>query len=64
MKKLLLTSVLMLSGCASLPPGLQMTDEERVSCEAEGCSVWTMAELRKLISVAFSKGYTAGKGSP
>ena len=52
----------MLSGCASLP-GVQMTDAERKACEAEGCSVWTMAELRKLISVAFSKGYTAGKGS-
>ena len=54
---------LALSGCASLPPGVQMTDAERVACEAEGCSVWTVQELRKLIGAAMLKGYQAGKGS-
>ncbi len=62
MKKLLLTSVLMLSGCASLP-GVQMTDAERKACEAEGCSVWTRAELEQLVRAAMLKGYQAGKGS-
>ncbi len=63
MKKLLLTSVLMLSGCASLPPGVQMTDAERAACESQACSVWTVDELRKLISISIKKGYEAGKGS-
>ena len=54
---------LLLSGCASLPPGVQMTESERVACAAETCTVWTMAELRKLISVAIKRGYEAGKGS-
>ena len=62
MKKLLLTSVLMLSGCASLP-GVQMSAAERAACESQACSVWTVDELRKLISISIKKGYEAGKGS-
>lgn len=62
MKAMFLTLAL-LSGCASLPAGVKMTDAERAACEAEGCSVWTMAELRKLIGAAMAKGYQAGKGS-
>ena len=62
MKTLLLLSML-LSGCASLPPGVEMTDDERAACEAQGCTVWTMDELRKLIGMAMRKGYEAGKKS-
>ena len=62
MKTLLLLSAL-LSGCASLPPGVEMTDDERAACEAQGCTVWTMDELRKLIGMAMRKGYEAGKKS-
>jgi starvation-inducible outer membrane lipoprotein len=62
MKKLILICVL-LSGCASLPPGVQMTDAERAACESQACSVWTVDELRKLISISIKKGYEAGKGS-
>ena len=62
MKTLLLLSML-LSGCASLPPGVEMTDDERAACEASGCTVWTMDELRKLIGMAMRKGYEAGKKS-
>lgn len=54
--------ILFLSGCASLP-GVQITDDERKACEAEGCSVWTRAELEKLVRAAMLKGYKAGKGS-
>ncbi len=61
MKKLILICVL-LSGCASLP-GVQMTDAERAACESQSCSVWTVDELRKLISISIQKGYEAGKGS-
>ncbi len=52
----------MLSGCASLP-GVQMTDAERAVCAEKGCSVWTVDELRKLISISIQRGYAAGKGS-
>ena len=62
MKTLLLLSAL-LCGCASLPPGVEMTDDERAACEAQGCTVWTMGELRKLIGMAMRKGYEAGKKS-
>lgn len=62
MKTLLLLSAL-LTGCASLPPGVEMTDDERAACEAQGCTVWTMDELRKLIGMAMRKGYEAGKKS-
>lgn len=61
MKKLILICVL-LSGCASLS-GVQMTDAERAACESQACSVWTVDELRKLISISIKKGYQAGKGS-
>ena len=54
---------LILTGCASLPPGVEMTDDERAACEASGCTVWTMDELRKLIGMAMRKGYEAGKKS-
>jgi starvation-inducible outer membrane lipoprotein len=53
----------LLSGCASLPAGVEMTESERVACAAEGCSVWTLAELRKLITLSMQKGYASGKGS-
>ena len=62
MKTLLLLSML-LSGCASLPSGVEMTDDERAACEAQGCTVWTMDELRKLIGIAMQKGYAAGRQS-
>ena len=61
MKKLILICVL-LSGCASLS-GVQMTDAERAACAASGCSVWTEAELRKLIGIAMQRGYAAGRKS-
>ena len=62
METLLLLSML-LSDCASLPSGVEMTDDERAACEAQGCTVWTMDELRKLIGMAMRKGYEAGKKS-
>ena len=45
------------------PSGVEMTDDERAACEASGCTVWTMDELRKLIGMAMRKGYEAGKKS-
>lgn len=61
--KAMFLSLALLSGCSILPAGVEMTESERVACAASGCSVWTLEELRKLISVAIQKGYAAGKGS-
>jgi len=55
-------ALLFLSGCASLP-GLQITDAERVACEAQGCTAWTRAELEQLIRLAIQRGYVAGRQS-
>lgn len=55
--------VVLLSGCASLPAGVKMSDDERKACEAETCSVWTVQELRKLITKALQQGYAAGRNS-
>ena len=52
----------LLSGCSSLP-GVQISDNERKACEAEGCSVWTDRELERLAKSFFQKGYTAGMKS-
>ena len=38
-----LLAIVILSGCASLPDGVQMTDEERTACAASGCAVFTEA---------------------
>jgi len=52
----------LLSGCASLPEGVAMTDDERKSCTAsQDCTVWTVAELQKLIRSAMQRGFESGK---
>jgi len=52
---------LVLTGCASLPQGVQMTDGERTACAAQGCSVWTREELEKLIGLSALRGFEAGR---
>jgi len=54
--------LVLLAGCASLPEGVAMTDDERKACAAsQDCSVWTVAELQKLIRAAIQRGFDAGK---
>ena len=54
--------LILLVGCASLPEGVAMTDDERKACTAtQDCSVWTVAELQKLIRSAMQRGFDAGK---
>jgi hypothetical protein len=55
--------VIFLSGCASTPTCVQMTDAERAACEQHTCSVWTLVELRRLIGIALKQGYDAGRKS-
>ena len=54
---------LILTGCASLPDGVQMTDEERTACAASGCAVFTEAELRVFAAEFFKRGDLAGRKS-
>ena len=54
--------LVLLAGCTSLPEGVAMTDDERKACTAtQDCTVWTVAELQKLIRAAISRGVEAGK---
>ena len=59
MRYILIT--LMLSGCASLPQGVEMTDDERKACAEAGCTVWTRAELEQLVGMAMQRGFHAGR---
>lgn len=49
--------VLLLAGCAT---GVTMTDAEQAACKEQGCSAWTMHELRSLAARAFQAGHAAG----
>jgi hypothetical protein len=52
---------ILLSGCASLPEGVQMTDEERKVCAAEGCGVFTLNELRAFGAEMMRRGFLEGQ---
>lgn len=54
---------LLLAGCATVPPGVTMSDDEAKACKEQSCTVWTMEELRALAQAIFRKGYEAGKRS-
>jgi hypothetical protein len=54
---------LLLTGCASLPEGVVMSEDERKACAESGCSVWTMAEIQRLIGIALKRGFDAGRKS-
>lgn len=61
--KTALLAIVILTGCASPPEGVVMTEDERKACAAHGCSVWTLAELQQLIGRALRRGFEAGKKS-
>lgn len=52
---------LLATGCASLPEGVQMTDEERKVCAAEGCGVFTLNELRAFGTEMMRRGFIEGQ---
>ena len=54
--------ILALTGCATLAR-VEISDEERAACEAEGCSVWTRGDLEQLVREAMRRGYLAGQKS-
>ena len=50
---------LLLVGCPT-PKVVAISDAEREVCEAQGCTVWTPAELEALLRRAWQGGYQAG----
>ena len=63
MKMLSILLPLVLAGCASLPAGVTMTQQEAAACAAQGCTVWTDAELQGLAMQVFREGFTRGAQS-
>lgn len=55
--------MVLLTGCASMPQGVEMTEDERAACAAAGCTVWALEELQRLVGIAMQKGYAAGRQS-
>lgn len=53
--------IALLAGCASTPPGVTMSDEERAACAEQGCTVWTEAELSALAQALFMRGAAAAQ---
>lgn len=60
MKTLAAILVLLLAGCAT---GVKMSDAEAEACRAQGCTVWTEAELEQLAHKFFREGYMRGAQS-
>lgn len=56
MKALILSAAVLLCGCAALPEGVQMSDEEREACKAHGCTVWTEEELQQVFIEGVKRG--------
>lgn len=56
-------AIFFLTGCASLPAGVEMTEEDRAACAAAGCTVWTRAELEQLVGMAAQRGFQAGRAA-
>ena len=52
--------ILTLTGCATLK-GVEISDDERAACEADGCTVWTRGELEELVREAMMRGYQAAQ---
>ena len=65
MRLLLILAPLVLAGCASLPAGVTMTEDERAACAAapDGCTVWSQQELRGLAMQFFREGFARGAQS-
>ena len=61
--KAALLCLLLLTGCASIPAGVQIDDDEAKACEQAGCRVWTEAEFRELMNRVWKIGYEAGRKS-
>jgi PBP1b-binding outer membrane lipoprotein LpoB len=61
--KTAIIAIVLLSGCASLPDGVEMTEEERKACAEQTCTVWTRAELEHLARTMLQRGYQAGRQS-
>lgn len=62
MKTVIILAALFCSGCAGLPAGVTMDDQERAACAAEGCTVWTVRELQILSRMVVQQTCRRGTG--
>jgi hypothetical protein len=51
--------LVLLASCSSIK-GVTISEQERAVCETTGCSVWTLDEIRALVSRAFRAGHAVG----
>lgn len=56
---LCIPAFVLLAACAN---GVSMSDEERIACRTDGCTVWTPGELQELANRAARAGYRQGWG--
>lgn len=61
--KAFIFAVLLLAGCTTTPPGVDISEEEAELCKNYGCSVWTRMELEELARTLWKRGYDAGRKS-
>lgn len=48
---------------APMIPGVEIKDEERAICQANGCTVWSNQQLENVARHFYREGYTAGSKS-
>ena len=58
--KTVLLSVLLLTGCTTLPEGVKMTEAEAKECKEFGCAVWTQQDFDSVLRYVFGEGVKAG----
>jgi len=58
--KTVLLSVLLLTGCTTLPEGVKMTETEIKECKEFGCAVWTQQDFNAVLRYVFGEGVKAG----
>lgn len=49
-------------GCARLPAGVSMDDDEAKACQQQGCTVWTDDELKGLYLRGVRDGIARARG--
>lgn len=59
--KTLLLALVLLTGCASMPAGIEASPEELEACKKDGCSAWTKDELERLFKAGYLRGFLAAR---
>ena len=59
MKLFLFSFVCFVSGCSSFE-GIIMDEKEKIECRDNGCTVWTLDDLKSLGQKFYQEGYKDG----